>query len=311
MKIKLLLASLLFGGLVLTACQNKPNLSKITTDFQNKVQSQFEIERHYNQKGTLAVATQTVSANAHLPNIKIWYPSELQEKNKTYPIVIFSNGSNTPYDKYEPIFEYLASWGFVVVGDDVAHAWAGVSSSQILAYLTYQNQDKNCLFFNKLQVNNVGMAGFSQGAIGAVNAVTAFDNSHQFKALYTASQPQAKIAEGFGWKNDLSKVKIPYFLTAGTKLFDAGNPAKDPYSGISPLLSLQDIFKAMPSGQLTVIARRKNADHNDMGVAPIAYMTAWFRYTLMNDELASRAFVGQNPEIAKNHQHWQDVAIKH
>lgn len=314
MKLKILTA---FGMLtlgvagLLTACQNTPNLSKITPDFQNKVQSQFEIERHYNQKGTLAVASQTVPANSQLPNIKIWYPDELQNKNQTYPIVIFSNGSNTPYQKYEPIFEHLASYGFVVVGDDVEHAWSGKSTSQILNYLTVQNKSPNSPFKGKLQVNNVGVAGFSQGAIGAVNAVTAFDNSHQFKSLYTASQPQAKITEGFGWKNDLSKVKVPYFLTAGTKLFDAGNPAKDPYSGISPLLSLQDTFKAMPSGQLTVIARRKNADHTDMAIAPNGYMTAWFRYTLMNDELASRAFVGQNPEISQNHQHWQDVVIKH
>lgn len=39
------------------------------------------------------------------------------------------------------------------------------------------------------------------------------------------------------------------------------------------------------------------------------YMTAWFRYTLLNDVNAGKAFVGTNPEIKHNEQ-WQDVKIK-
>ena len=40
------------------------------------------------------------------------------------------------------------------------------------------------------------------------------------------------------------------------------------------------------------------------------YMTAWFRYTLMNDEEAGQAFSGDVPEILTNLDNWQDVQIK-
>ena len=39
-------------------------------------------------------------------------------------------------------------------------------------------------------------------------------------------------------------------------------------------------------------------------------MTAWFRYTLMNDEEASKVFLGDSAEILSNSNNWQDVMIK-
>ena len=40
------------------------------------------------------------------------------------------------------------------------------------------------------------------------------------------------------------------------------------------------------------------------------YMTAWFRYTLMNDNEALGVFSGASPEIFQNVDNWQDVQSK-
>ena len=39
-------------------------------------------------------------------------------------------------------------------------------------------------------------------------------------------------------------------------------------------------------------------------------ISAWFRYTLMNDEEASKVFLGDSAEILSNSNNWQDVMIK-
>lgn len=42
---------------------------------------------------------------------------------------------------------------------------------------------------------------------------------------------------------------------------------------------------------------------------PNGYMVAWFRYHLMNDEYAGKAFSGENAEILNN-ENWQDGQSK-
>lgn len=37
------------------------------------------------------------------------------------------------------------------------------------------------------------------------------------------------------------------------------------------------------------------------------YMTAWFRYMLMNDKEAAKVFEGEHAEIITNSENWQDV----
>ena len=83
------------------------------------------------------------------------------------------------------------------------------------------------------------------------------------------------------------KNKIPYFKVAATGKSDA--------ELIAPLLSLIDNYNRVESEQLTIMGRRKNVEHDQMLTHADGYMTAWFRYTLMNDEEAGQAFSGDVP----------------
>ena len=49
-----------------------------------------------------------------------------------------------------------------------------------------------------------------------------------------------------------------------------------------------------------VMMRRIGAEHGQMLYVADGYVTAWFRWQLFGDEEASKAFVGENPEILNN-----------
>lgn len=51
-------------------------------------------------------------------NFYIYYPSELETKDKKYPVVVMLNGTGVLPSKYTTLFKHLASWGFVVIGND-------------------------------------------------------------------------------------------------------------------------------------------------------------------------------------------------
>lgn len=196
----------------------------------------------------------------------------------------------------------------MVIGNDDGTSWSGLSSSQSLAKLDALNVDKNSIFYQKLDTHNAGITGHSQGGVGAINGATEFANSRQFKSVHTASTTKLPLAQQLKWDYHINKITVPYFATAGMGGVDAGN-GDDKKSGITPLSSMQENARQINSKKLTVLARRKDADHSQMLYIGDGYMTAWFLYTLLNDANAGKAFVGANPEITHN-QLWQDVKIK-
>ncbi len=97
----------------------KPWLAK---DYYTQFQSDSELEKKYAGLGDYEVSVMAVkSEDKSIGNIRIWYSSEMENR---YPLIVVVNGSNTAALNYEPYFERLASWGFVVVGNDDRQAGA-------------------------------------------------------------------------------------------------------------------------------------------------------------------------------------------
>lgn len=276
----------------------------VKSDYYNYVDSWGMLEKKYTSYGEFEVNSIEFESNEELfDNYKIWYPSKLEENNsEKYPVVVFVNGTGVPYQKYGATFEHLASWGFVVIGNDYANSASGESSSITLDYILSLNSNEESVFFNKLDITSVGISGHSQGGVGAINAVTEFGNSNIFKSIYTASTTSIELANALEWSYDVTKISIPYFMVAGTGKVDAET--------IAPLESMIKNYINLNSDIKAVMARRKNTDHGDMLLNADGYMTAWFRYTLMNDEEASKVFLGDSAEILSNLNNWQDVRVK-
>lgn len=47
-----------------------------------------------------------------------WYPADLPQSDAQYPVVVMVNGTGVYASKYPAVFEHLASWGFIVVGNE-------------------------------------------------------------------------------------------------------------------------------------------------------------------------------------------------
>ena len=290
------------------------DVPSVTADYYTQTQTGGEIEKIYTAMGEYDVDYAEYPAQDLLiKQYKIWYPSALAgEEGREWPIVVMANGTGVPASRYAPVFRHLASWGFVVIGNEMQNSWSGGASAGALDLLAELNEDPSSLFYHKLDLDNVGSAGHSQGAIGAINAVTAQPNGDSYKALYLASTPSSLYASTLEWAYDPALIDVPCFMTAGTGLLDAGEAGSPEVAeeaqevSISPLWSQEENYGLIPDSVPKLRARRTGADHAEMLPWPDGYMTAWFMYWLQGDEAAGRAFFGPDAEIVHNPL-WQDI----
>ena len=290
------------------------DVPSVTADYYAQTQTGGEIEETYTAMGEYDVDYAEYPAQDLLiKQYKIWYPSALAgEEGREWPIVVMANGTGVPASRYAPVFRHLASWGFVVIGNEMQNSWSGGASAGALDLLAELNEDPSSLFYHKLDLDNVGSAGHSQGAIGAINAVTAQPNGDSYKALYLASTPASLYASTLEWAYDPALIDVPCFMTAGTGLLDAGEAGSPEVAeeaqevSISPLWSQEENYGLIPDSVPKLRARRTGADHAEMLPWPDGYMTAWFMYWLQGDEAAGRAFFGPDAEIVQN-PHRQDI----
>ena len=264
--------------------------------YYNDVQTSVPLEQKYTLKGNYEVSYyEQEESYKQWKKYEIWYPTEMETSEGTYPLVVMVNGTGLAASKYKPIFEQLASWGFIVIGNEDESAGGGASASASLDYILTLNSDSNSKFYGKIDVDNIGIGGHSQGGLGTINAVTAQDHGNSYKVMYAASAPTLQISvDLLQAPFDIRGVSIPCLMVAGTKKLDA-RAGKN--SGICPLVELQEKYNNISDGVPKIIARRKDTDHGDMLPYADGYMTAWFMYHLQGDEEAGAAFLGDNAEI--------------
>lgn len=263
-----------------------------------------ELERRYTERGEYELSKLAFDvADDTMRSIYVWMPQSVAPSPR--PIIIVVNGSNAIASRCEPFFERLASWGFVVVGNDDPMAGRGDSTSRTLDFLLAAADDDEHPLYGLIDISKIGIAGYSQGGAGALRAATEFANSHCYTTLFTCSAASQLLSQNLGWAYDPAKVQIPYFMVAGTGVSDAGD-GKDGWVGVTPLASLEENYAVVPEGVERVMARRVNAEHEDMMACSDAYLTAWMLYRLYGDEQAAKAFVGDTAEIRHNGL-WQDV----
>lgn len=300
--------TVLVAGFLLTKNyidSQKPWLEK---DYYTTFQSDSALEKKYAGPGSYAVSNTVIrSDDDTVKNIRIWYPAELENTAQKYPLIIVTNASNMAALNYEPYFERLASWGFVVIGNDDRQTGTGTSASKTLDYILGQNDHSDSLFHDRIDVENVGIAGYSQGGAGALRAVTEYENGSRYKALFTGSAAHACLSQMWGGY-DASKVSVPWFMTAGTGTSDdAGVPDLSlERGGVAPLSSLIENYDSMTDDIFKIRARVAGTEHEEMQKKTDGYMTAWMLYHLQGDEEAGRVFIGGNAEILEN-ANWQDI----
>ena len=221
----------------------------------------------------------------------VYYPEELESSNKKYPVVVVLNGTGILPKKYKALFKHLASWGFIVIGNDDGSTGFGKSADETIDYIKKANEEKDSILYGKIDMDNIGITGHSQGGAGVFTSVSIMEHKDEYKTAVALSPTHEETALAFGWNYDLTKINIPTLMIAGTQ-------GDFETQMVLPLEKMMDMYNKIPSSK--VMMRRIGAEHGQMLYSADGYVTAWFMWQLQNDEQASKAFIGDNPEILNN-----------
>jgi len=273
----------------------------VNEGYQDSYTYTSPLEKKYADDGPYSVRHDSYDATEpRIGQHQVWYPVDVTTSSHRWPAVVLANGTGVNASRYEVIFRHMASWGFIVVGNEDASSWDGLTSILSLQHLLALDADASSPLYGKVDTTAIGLAGHSQGGVAVYNAATEYDLSHLFRAICPQSCSSPDLSTGLGWSFYPSKVAVPTLLMAGTGNVDANT--------ICPLAALQQNFDSI-SGQPVMIGRIKEADHGDVLPRGEAYTVAWMRFWLCDDNEAAHCFTGEDAEMITNDQ-WQDVKHK-
>ena len=268
---------------------NKPLLGK---NFRDDIKTGGELEKKYLADGTYKVKKTTADAEKPIKKYTIYYPEELENSSKKYPMILVVNQTGGKATKIEPMLEQLATWGFIVVGNQDKGTGTGETTITELKYMLSENENKESVFYNKIDLNNIGLTGHSQGGAAVMNVITKYEESKYFKTAVPISPVSEKTTrEATNYNYDSSKVNIPIFILAGTS-------GDFEIKTVIPFEEFKMMYDKITSPK--VEARRTDMTHDDMLYKSEGYVTAWFMWQLQNDNEAAKVFIGENAELLNN-----------
>ena len=266
----------------------------VPNDYTETVETGGALEAKYLAMGPYEVKQVKAEAPEDWKEFVAYYPAQLEDSGDQWPAVVFVNGTGVYAAKYPALFRHLASWGFIVLGNEDPGTFSGDSTDATLAWLLEQNGDPDSVFYQKVDTAHMGLSGHSQGGVGVFNAISEQPNGGLYTCAVSLSPTQEDLAAALNIPYDPSKTVIPTLVLAGTS-----NDVITP-EGMEKLYS--------KLGGPRVMALRTDTDHGSMLYSGDGYVTAWLMYWLRGDEEAGKAFWGEAPELAGN-PNWQQVQI--
>jgi hypothetical protein len=215
------------------------------------------VEIVYAQRGAHETATSSI------PGYVLYYPQPL---SGNHPIITWGNGTYAVPMIYESLLDHFASWGFVVIASTSTMTGSGIEMLEGIDWLVNENKRDGSIFFGRLDIDNIGATGHSQGGGGTINAGT---------------DPRVKCTAPIEpTPGDVAYLNGPMFLIGG------GNDQIVPVSWI--MTAIYELSQVP-----TIFGIADCADHlTTLGDAGIlrGYLTAWFCWELMGHADARDAF---------------------
>lgn len=265
--------------------------------YWNKIKTDGKSEARYNRLGPYTVQTEKYPAPQDDRDKKenfyqIWYPSEAGK----YPLVVMVNGTGLPCSRYEQVFQHIASYGYVVIGNNYGTNWDGLHPSETLQFALDTEEISSMIDPEKIAVG-----GHSQGGMGTFNAITEYDNGSRYRAAFALSPTNDDLAVQLQWEFHpgteeeyafrLDKIHIPILIAAGTGKLDSET--------ISPLAEMQSEYSSL-SGDRVLFRRSGGTDHSAILYEVNGYVIAWLDYYLKGASENEGVFYGDDPEISSN-----------
>ena len=261
-------------------------------NYSKEVETGGVIEEKYMQIGTYEVKSFTAEADEALQKHLVYYPAELESSDKKYPVIFSLNGTGIAGSKYTSVFEHFASWGFIVLGNEDPSTGFGTTADKMYDFLVSQNADVGSPLYNKIDFDNIGLIGHSQGGAGVFSALSIIETSDKYKTGIALSPTHEEMAHAFTWMYDLGKISVPVLMLAGTETdFET--------QSVIPIDKMNAMFDKL-SAEKKIMARRVGTDHGKMLYSVNGYANAWFMWQLMGDQDAAQAFIGEEAELLKN-----------
>lgn len=253
------------------------------------------IEQRYAQKGVYRVQVEEVKSISGEALFRIYYPEFLRDE--TYPMISWGNGTDATPDRYDELLTHLASWGFIVIDSYSKTTGTGKEIVEAIDYLKNENEQANSLFYQKIQMDHIGVAGHSQGATGVINAHTNYQTGSLIKTVVSIALPDLKHCDPED-VYDTARITVPFLIMGGTRDFL-----------ISPVSTNQLALQSTNASTPVMMGMAKGAAHTAIegnGGNHRGYLTAWMRYRLLDDQEAMKAFHGSSSEMMHN-PNWMDV----
>ena len=258
----------------------------------------------YSKNGSHKVSDFTFNVDGFDFTYRVWYPTDITSQA---PVILYCNGTGSNYEKSPETAQFLsvaASHGFICLTNTDENCGTGASTDAGMTKLIELSQTPDCPLYRKVNINNVGLAGHSQGATCTINLSSKgkYENLKHFKAVYACSLPTPQLAASSlqNCPYDVTLASLPTLLVAGTGATDSGFIC--PYE-TSLLPAIKNINNDV------IMARMSGVEHADSIGKTFPYMIAWFDYKLNKNSEAGKAFLGKSPEL-KTNTDWQDYKTK-
>jgi hypothetical protein len=268
---------------------------------------------------TVAIGTECCDSSGN--KFDLYYPTSLGMGGFKHPILTWGNGTNSLSGNYTFFLKHMASWGFVIIAPQDKNSGPGQTMLDGVNFLIAANSNPVSIFFNKLNVSQIGSFGHSQGAGGAINAM--IKSAGTIKTVMPIELPgQAFCSIPINCPNTALLTTGSIFLLDGS-LDVPISPPTQPASATG-LQSIAAFYSAVPAGIIKVKGTLIGPTHCDVQGAPncmpatipcflgvygyLGYPTAWMMFQLQGDSVAHGAFVTGTGEMFSETKNWQLVA---
>lgn len=200
----------------------------------------------------------------------LYYPKNMVE-GQLYPVLSWANGTCAKTNGYDALLTHVASHGFIVIAANSRYTGSGEFQLRGLDYIEAENARADSPLFKRVDLTKVGVFGHSQG--GGSTGAASGDPRVKTSVLMNGGSGNKLHAPGL-------------FLTGDGDLNPTGvRSSYDAVSGPSAFGSLN------MSDHITLMKE-------SMRIAP--EVTAWFRYTLLDDAEAKKWYVGTDCLLCKD-----------
>jgi triacylglycerol esterase/lipase EstA (alpha/beta hydrolase family) len=216
----------------------------------------------------------------------------------TVDVVILMNGTDATVNDYEHLATFLASHCYFVI--DNFNSTTGDGKNGVTLFRNV----KDILAQQGTHIYSYSMIGHSQGATGAINALTKYDiDQGEFKTLITVALPHEIFASQPAHKISPEKLHLPSMLqlTGG-----------DDFIISSYHWNKEVQEKASSTINHSLVAKRKKVGHNEIQKENSKYFSIilnWLNYKVRQEAQAQAFFESPDSEL-KDSNKWKTKEIK-